>query len=371
MSPSNHRSIRQFVALILIFALAVTINAQEKKKITLAIAFNIPPLQLTKKLPDITGWQDDKTYIESKKKEGEETARSYLIDAKSGEERGEKSEVKWDDFKTVVGEGFDVSKPLISTKENTKHIYAKDHDLYVLDVQKKEFKRLTNNSSEEKNPTFSPDGKFIAFTRDNNLFAIDLSNGKEMQFTSDGGEVVYNGWAAWVYYEEILGRPSRYRAFWWSPDSKEIAFYRFDETNVPMFPIYNSKGQHGTLERTRYPKAGDPNPMVKLGIVDVSSANIVWAAFNEKDDQYFGTPFWTPKGDELWTQWMNRRQDDVKIYSIDLRTGAKREVYDERQSSWVDWFDDIHFLKDNKGFIIKSDNDGWAHCYLYSMDGKL
>ncbi|MBI4547691.1 MAG: S9 family peptidase [Ignavibacteriae bacterium] len=372
MSSRHWNVLHRIVLLIFICIVPFALHAQQKKKITPEIAFKTPPLKLTKDLPNITGWEDDASYLESKKKEGEEKAKTYIIDAKTGNEIGEKKPpVNWDDFKTIVDTSIDASKPLQSTKDNLKHLYVKDNDLYLLDVERKEFERLTDNSSEEKNPTFSPDGNYIACTRDNNLFAIDLNSGKEMQYTTDGGEVVYNGWAAWVYWEEIFGRPTRFRAFWWSPDSRRIAFYRFDETIVPMFPIYNSKGQHGSLEKTRYPKAGDPNPMVRFGIVEVTTGNIVWPDFNEKDDQYFGMPFWTSDGKDLWTQWMNRGQDQLKIYSVDLKTGKKRVVYVEEQSSWVEWFEDIHFLKNNKGFIIRTDRDGWSHFYLYSMDGKL
>ena len=98
---------------------------------------------------------------------------------------------------------------------------------------------------------------------------------------------------------------------------------------------------------------------------------MTWADFNEKDDQYFGAPFWTPDGKQLFVQWMNRGQDNLKLFAVDPATGKKTEVYSETQKSWVDWFDTIDFLQNNKGFILKSDKDGWAHLYLHAMDGKL
>ena len=139
------------------------------------------------------------------------------------------------------------------------------------------------------NLTFSPDSSMLAFTRSNDLYVYDIASGKERRLTNDGSELILNGYASWVYYEEIFGRPSRYRAFWWSPDSKKIGFYRFDNTAVPMFPIYSAAGQDGTLRNTRYPKAGEPNPEVKIGIIDLDKEGIVWADFDEKEDQYFGT----------------------------------------------------------------------------------
>lgn len=149
------------------------------------------------------------------------------------------------------------------------------------------------------NLTFSPDSSMLAFTRSNDLYVYDIASGKERRLTNDGSELILNGYASWVYYEEIFGRPSRYRAFWWSPDSKKIGFYRFDNTAVPMFPIYSAAGQDGTLRNTRYPKAGEPNPEVKIGIIDLNKEGIVWADFDEKDDQYFGTPFWGADSQEF------------------------------------------------------------------------
>ena len=94
----------------------------------------------------------------------------------------------------------------------------------------------------------------VAFTRNNDLYVVDIHSGKEERLTNDATDLVYNGWASWVYYEEILGRPSKYRAFWWSPDSKRIAYMRFDDSKVPEFPLFGADGQHGYVEHTRYPE---------------------------------------------------------------------------------------------------------------------
>ena len=90
------------------------------------------------------------------------------------------------------------------------------------------------------NLTYSPDSTKLAFTRDNDLYVVDIASGVETRITNDGTDLILNGYASWVYYEEILGRSSRYKAFWWSPDSKKIGFYRFDNTEVPLFPIYSA-----------------------------------------------------------------------------------------------------------------------------------
>jgi len=151
------------------------------------------------------------------------------------------------------------------------------------------------------NLTYSPDSTMLAFTRANDLYVVDIKSGAERRLTTDGTELIMNGYSSWVYYEEILGRPTRYKAFWWSPDSKKLAFYRFDDTEVPMFPIYSAKGQDGSIRETHYPKVGEPNPKVRIGIVDLTkkASSIVWADFNENDDQYFGTPFWGADSKEL------------------------------------------------------------------------
>ena len=112
------------------------------------------------------------------------------------------------------------------------------------------------------------------------------------------------------------------------------------------------------LENTRYPKPGDANPEVKIGIAGPESDQVTWADFDPKADQYFGMPYWRPDGQALWVQWMNRGQDNLKVYEVNLSNGSKKELYDEKQKTWIDLDDQggrISFLEKSKGFILQSD----------------
>ena len=300
---------------------------------------------LTKPMSMVAGWSDDNHYIEADPKD----RKLYAVDVKTGSRTA-----------------------YTPPPKSNVNVFVKDNDIYI-QYGKEEPKRLTNDKDEEKNPLLSPDGKHVGFTRNNDLFSVDTQTAKEIRYTNDATDVIYNGWSSWVYYEEILGRATNYRAFWWAPDSEHIAFMRFDDTKVPMFPINGSTGQHGYVEKTRYPKAGDPNPEVKVGFVKTSGGPVVWADFNEKDDQYFGTPYWSYDGTNLMVQWMNRGQDNLKFYAVNPSTGAKKEIYDEKQSSWInlDHRNRIEYLQDKKHYILESDKTGWAHYYLYTLAGKL
>ena len=143
---------------------------------------------------------------------------------------------------------------------------------------------------------------------------------------------------------------------------------------MPVYTITDGYGIHGYVETERYPKVGDKNPEVKIGIVNPAGGAITWADFNPKDDQYFGMPYWTNDGASLWVQWMNRKQNDLKIYAVDPSTGNKKELYDETQKTWVqleDGYERLHFLSNNKNFILESDKTGWNNLYMYDMSGKL
>ena len=255
------------------------------------------------------------------------------------------------------------------------------------------------------NLTYSPDSTMLAFTRDNDLYVVNIADGKETRITHDGSDVILNGYASWVYYEEIFGRPSRYRAFWWSPDSKKIGFYRFDNSQVPVFPIYSafpnpgaaaSQSQSpkvtdlalgGSLSETRYPKAGQTNPQVRIGIVNVipcsssvipSSSSVIpseaeesitWADFDPTLDQYFGPPFWSPDSKEFFVPRMPRIQNNLDLYAIDPADGSKRHVYNETYKTWLNWIYSAIFT-DNGLYMVREFETGWQQIYFLSYDGQ-
>ena len=251
------------------------------------------------------------------------------------------------------------------------------------------------------NLTYSPDSTKLAFTRDNDLYVVDIASEVETRLTFDGNDLILNGYASWVYYEDILGRPTKYKAFWWSPDSKKIGFYRFDNTQVPLFPIYsafaNPKAAStrysspkvtdlslgGSLSETRYPKAGQTNPQVKIGIADLEVAasgaiakagneaapSVVWADFDETEDQYFGIPFWGPDSKEFFIARMPRLQNTLDLYSVNVQDGSKKHIYNETYKTWLNWIDPVIFTE--KGlYMAREFETGWQQIYFLSYDGK-
>jgi dipeptidyl-peptidase 4 len=318
------------IGMILPCLLLVVISSHaQKQNFTFEQIFKNGESSVTKQLPMVKGWADDSHYLLTQK-EADGKSTTIMVDVKTGKS---------------------VPYPNVEMDQLLPPVVV----------------------SGAVNITLSPDKKWAAYTKkDNNLYVLNVATNEEMPITTDGSSTILNGYASWVYYEEILGRATRYKAFWWSNDSKHICFMRFDESQVPVFPIYVADRQHGYLENTRYPKAGDKNPEVKIGVAAVNPGETVWADFNAKDDQYFGTPVWSPDG-QLWVQWMNRKQNNLKFYNIDLSNGSKKEVYDENQPTWIDLdeYDRVTFLSAGKGCIMKSDRDGWDNLYYYDNNGQL
>ncbi|MCY7409777.1 MAG: DPP IV N-terminal domain-containing protein, partial [Chitinophagales bacterium] len=205
---------KQLILFSFMVLFATEIQAQQKKNITSDQAFRYAEPRLYKSPPAFE-WLDASHYLMQRVDGNESENKQFVVDANNG-----KSIESTDDILKKYA------------KPSQKEIISKENDLYLKDGDVET--RLTNDAAEEKNATLSPDNKFVAFTKNNNLFTIELSTKKINQLTNDGSDVILNGYLSWVYMEEILGRSTRYKAFWWSPDSKMLSFYRTDDSPVPI-----------------------------------------------------------------------------------------------------------------------------------------
>jgi dipeptidyl-peptidase-4 len=351
------------ICIIICLFIITSLNAAELKKITFEQAYLNKGEKLYLELPEISGWFDDDHYLyinlNKLYKVNYHTGRQYLILDPAQYEACEKA-------------GFDLLKPADRTKDFNRFIFLKDDDIYLFDRKTNVLSRITETDAKEQNPTLSPDGNFIAFTRDGNLFAFEIGKNNLRQITSDGDGTILNGYASWVYYEEILGRSSKYKAYWWSPDSKKIAFMRFDQAKVPVYTITIFKGDYCQLEKQFYPKPGYPNPDVKIGIAGIETGAINWVDFKDENDHYLAFPEWNSSGDALYFQWMNRGQNHMKILKCDENGTNVSVLYDETQNEWVDFFEDfaINYTEDDGIFLISS-REGWYNLYNVRSYGNF
>jgi len=220
---------------------------------------------------------------------------------------------------------------------------------------------------------YSPDYTKYAYNKDYDLWIYDLATKKEEQLTSGGSEELMNGKTDWVYPEELRQR----EAFWWSPDGRKIAYLQFDERAVYRFPIIHEltperKPAFETiLELERYPKSGQPNPTVKLFIIDLATKNTVEVKTESGPDVYITRVVWRKDQSELFFQRLNRLQNCLELKAADPATGEARTVLVEEEECFIELHDDFHQLGDSRRFIWSSERTGWRHLYLYDLTGKL
>jgi dipeptidyl-peptidase 4 len=245
------------------------------------------------------------------------------------------------------------------------------NDLFYYDLASNKALRVTNNPEEEVGETISPNGRMIAFVRSNNIYIFDIGERRERRLTTDGGPKTLNGRLDWVYQEELYGR-GNFEAYWWSPDSTMLAYLRFDETPVPEFTVVDHIPYHQELEVTPYPKAGDPNPLVKLGVVNAVGGATRWidTYAYQPSDLLVVRVAWTPDSKRVAYQAQNREQTFLDLNFADAGDGKSSRVLRESSKTWVAVLDNPHWLKDGS-FLWESERTGFQHLYYYSADGKL
>ena len=249
---------------------------------------------------------------------------------------------------------------------DSKHLmFDSQGQLWMYDLGSETAVQFTSAADPSGDPKFSPDGNHVAYVRKHNLYVRPVSGKDEKQLTKDTGDSLFNGDIDWVYAEELAVRSN----YFWSPDSKEIVFLHMDETKVPVYPITDWMPTHPTVDNEKYPKVGDPNPVVKLGVVDADKGKVRWISLTSDEEASIPRFGWVREG-VIWAEVLNRTEDKMDLYFVDAKSGKSRIVLTETTpGAWIE-FDhaEVRFLKSSAQFLWPSWRDGNMHLYLYSFD---
>jgi len=265
----------------------------------------------------------------------------------------------------------DESKLMVAT--SVESIYRRSFvaEYFVYDRQTKSLQKLSANGKQSY-ATFSPDGSRVAFVRQNNLFLVDLKTQEEIQVTSDGRfNHIINGSTDWVYEEEF----SFVVGFFWSPDSRKIAYYKFDESQVREYNL--QKWDNGKLYpvdyKFKYPKAGEANSQVEIWFYDLATRQVLRADTGAPGDFYIPRVKWSQDANTLSIRKLNRLQNTLEIIHCNATSGKSIIVLTEKADTYIDveFVDDLTYLNDGKHFIHSSESGGYKQLYLYTMTGNL
>ena len=248
-------------------------------------------------------------------------------------------------------------------------LYLFDGDLFVLDLPLSRFARVTATKAEEKSAEFSPDGRKLAFVRANDLYVVDLATRTETRLTRDGSATTLNGTLSWLYWEEVFGR--RDIGYWWSPDSKSIAYLQTDESGMDVATFVDFQPLTPRVLTQRYPKAGRPNPRVRVGITTVGSGSTKWIRIDDRPFELILRVKWLPDARRVAVQTLTRDQRELGLYFVDASTGSAKRILSDTNAGWINIHDDLHFLAGGQYFLWASERDDYYHLYRYTMDGRL
>jgi dipeptidyl-peptidase 4 len=304
--------------------------------------------------------------------------REVLIAASQLIPPGDKSPLKIEDYAWTE----DMSRLLIFTNSTRVWRHATEGDFWVLDCRTGTLKKLggTAPSSSLQFAKFSPDGSRAAYVHDHNIYSEDLTTGKITLLTRDGSDKIINGTSDWVYEEEFNVRD----AFRWSPDSRRIVYWQFDDNGVKDYAlVYDSGGPHQvvtgipypqygvypTIQRYGYPEAGTTNPAARAGVVSADGGTTQWMDVpGDPRENYIARLEWAGNSDEIVAEHLNRLQNTNDVLLANANTGAVRQLYHDQDAAWLDVVDELRWVHGAKDLVWESEKDGWRHIYLISRE---
>jgi dipeptidyl-peptidase 4 len=329
-------------------------------------------------LPNFTGdpiaiaaWLDEEHYLEPR------GGRLYKVHARTGRAEPFLDPARLaKGLRTLPGVSAETAESLANqtsfrmNPQKTGFLFTQDGELCVCNFDGTGAVQLTKSKGSKELETFSPDGKHVAFVRDQNLCVVDLATQTEKALTADGGGPIFNGKADWVYFEELFDR--HYQAYWWSPDARFLAFLRLDDKPVHGFTVVDHIPVRLNIEVTPYPKAGDPNPVARLGIVSVTGGPVQWVDLSgyPANDVLIPRAGFTPDGGKAYFYVQDRAQTWLDVCTVPTAGGSPAKLFREKTKAWVEDLGPLTFLKDGS-FLFPSERSGYKHFYHYDPAGKL
>ncbi len=365
---------KKLLILLVTFLISASLQAQQTQKISLEDIF----VKGTFRAQSVYGLRSMNDGIHYSTLEGRTKIVKYSY--KTGDEVEvifDIKEVKDAPITSFLNYQFsdDETKILLTTKRQSIYRHSYTAEYYVWNSVTRELTELSDKGAQQL-ATFSPDGNYIAYVRDNNIFIKNLKFGSTHQATTDGkfNEII-NGAPDWVYEEEFGFN----KAFWWSPDSKFVGYLRFDEREVPEFsmpmyagaaPSYTDNELYPGKYTFKYPKAGEKNSVVEVYSYEVKSKTGIKVDIGDKTNIYIPRLQWTPDANNLVVMRLNRHQNQMDILYANPYTGDTRNFLTEKNDRYIaeDFLDAFTYLE-NGNFVVKSERDGWSHLYLYDKQG--
>ncbi len=354
-------------ALIGLFLLSLNLFSQENKKISLEDiwlkgTFRPAFIQEIRSMKDGEHYciLENNTIKKFSYKDGKEKAIILDISKIILPENITKFEI--DDYNFSIDE----SKLILSTNTESIYRHSSISDYFIYDLTSNKIEKLTSKGK-VRLAEFSPDGKNVVFIKDNNLIIKNLIDKSEKNITTDGKQNnIINGSTDWVYEEEF----GITKGFFWSPDSRKVAFYRFDESNVKEYNMQMWGSLYPEDYKYKYPKAGEDNSIVDIYVYDLNKDKSIKMDLGKETNQYIPRIKWTNENNILAIYRLNRLQNYLEMLYCDANNGSSKVIYSEQNKYYIDINDNLNFLPDGN-FLLTSEKDGFNHIYLFDKNGKL